>query len=532
MNWTNPRQTLKEKWHELPTMTDCTPTATPTFDYTAVTQLPAIFSFERIILCNSSRKIADNPLTIKMDPQAWSYGVGISANPFYLREYHGPMMVHLNIIVEEAEIGVGALNKHGSSYIGEEIQVAPDTGVVQTITLNIPSVDQLSQVMIRTGILNGVAPIVKIHSVEAWEATVERSATVTEVACPNIVNELFNKNCDPSLDSIKILISHTSRVFDAIKCDQDFLKKRYSREDRLADITPFEKLPPRPSPPLYYGNFTIAQLRVVDGQLALNPLRCFDTRDNIAHACLVGDKFVLCFENYLYVMDSLDAPIDGLIIESGDPNLITDNWFCDLHTVFPIDETTCLVSGSCADAVFWVDIPKRKVIKRWRLPEETYGSNYDLQPNMSIHDHFIDNEKQLGHLNCAYPDGAGGCVVSVLGQGDIGHLNAAGEYELLAHGYVGSQGSRCATDGSYVYFASSCTGQLFKVDQNRQVEEVITIKSQWLQDVTQIKDDVFAFAAKDWNELAIIDTKQKRELGRFKLSSRGNGVVFLGVIPS
>ena len=74
---------------------------------------------------------------------------------------------------------------------------------------------------------------------------------------------------------------------------------------------------------------------------------------------------------------------------------------------------------------------------------------------MSVQDHHIANDIQLGHLNCAYPDGHGGFWVSTLGQGDIGHVMPNGDYELIASGFVGCHGIRYSDELGYLYFSDS-----------------------------------------------------------------------------
>ena len=54
-----------------------------------------------------------------------------------------------------------------------------------------------------------------------------------------------------------------------------------------------------------------------------------------------------------------------------------------------------LVSSSGSDAALWVDLRTRKVIRRWRLPSDIYGVNYELTPAMPVSRHYIHNDIQL-----------------------------------------------------------------------------------------------------------------------------------------
>ena len=523
-------------------------TSVDRFDYSEGAELSSLVSLDDTILHNNAQKIADEPLTIAMLPQAWAYGFGLPVHAGVLHDNESALIVRCTLTVKQGHVSIGGMADDLTAYISDEIAVAPDGGHEQIVSLFIPSSKRLAWLIVRTGSQDTVAPLVQVHSIRVFQATAYRRPHLEEVAYPespdiltsrhkvepiivSAANVTVHAHCAPALDGVRLLLAHCSRTFEPSRCTQDFLRARYSTPGRLERLPPFNSLPPRVAHPSYNGPLSILEMRSTASGLALVPVRCFDTPDSISHACLVGGRLVLCFEHFLYVMESPEADIDGVFFDEGNPDLISDNWFCDLHTVFPVDENVCIVSGSSGDAVFWVDIAQRKVVRRWRLPAEIYGMNYELLPGMSLHEHFIDNDKQLGHLNCAYPDAAGGCIISTLGQGDIGHVDAAGQYRLLARGYVGCHGVRYAMDGS-IYFASSCTGQLFRIDRHGEIAEVIAVQSKWFQDIEQITEDIFVFCLSDRNEISIIDVTRKQELGRFHLGARGNTTGFVSVIPA
>jgi hypothetical protein len=267
-----------------------------------------------------------------------------------------------------------------------------------------------------------------------------------------------------------------------------------------------------------------------DGGARVVARRCIDSSFKIQHATQVGEQLVLCCENFLAVLPIADAPLENVSLHPGSSCRIDDNWFSGLHTVFPVNDDVCLVSSSGADAALWVDLRSRKVIRRWRLPSELYGGNYELTPAMSVARHYIHNDIQLGHLNCAYPDGNDGCYVSTLAQGDIGHVDEKGRYSLLARGFVGCHGVRLAMDRRSLYFSDSCGGRLMQLGLDGSVRERWSVNSSWLHDVEQADRDLYLFCLGDRNEVALVDLTNGQERGRFAFTNRGANVQFVSVM--
>jgi hypothetical protein len=324
-----------------------------------------------------------------------------------------------------------------------------------------------------------------------------------------------------------VLITHTSRSWEWQKCRREYLRDRYARPGRLEELPPFESLPPNRSYALYSGGLTILQLELSFGVAALSAIRCLDSRLKIQHACIAGGRLVLCFEDFLLVLPDLSCPVEGVKLHKGAPGRIDDPWFGGLHTVFPVDSQTVVVSAAGPDAVLWVDIPSERVIRRWRLPVEIYGNNYALTADMSVQDHYIHNDIQLGHLNCAYPTSGGGCLISTLGQGDIGHVKPDGAYQKLASGFIGCHGVRCTAGGEGLYFTDSCGGRLMAATRSGSVKELLRLDSRWLHDVEQVQDDIYIFSLGDRNEISVIDVRRGVEMGRYSFESRGVNVQFL-----
>jgi hypothetical protein len=320
--------------------------------------------------------------------------------------------------------------------------------------------------------------------------------------------------------NFRVMLTHTSRHWDSTRCSREDLIRRYENPRRLLDLPPSEDLPPPPTH-LYRGGLSILDLAVDGGGARILARRSIDSPFKIQHATLTGARLVLCFESFLAVLPTPDAPLENVDLRPGSPWRIDDNWFSGLHTVFPVNDDICIVSSSGSDAALWVDLRSRKVIRRWRLPSDIYGVNYELTPEMPVTRHFIHNDIQLGHLNCACPDGKGGCYVSTLAQGDIGHVDEDGRYSLLARGYVGCHGVRVAQNGRDVYFSDSCS-----------VRERCSIDSRWLHDVEQAAPDLYVFCLGDRNEVALVDVTNGEERGRFAFHSRGVNVQFVSVARS
>jgi hypothetical protein len=277
---------------------------------------------------------------------------------------------------------------------------------------------------------------------------------------------------------------------------------------------------------------TLLDMAIDGREVCATARRCIDSRFKIQHASYVGKRLVLCFEDFLCVIPDHPDSVTGIDLRHGSEWRIDDNWFGGLHTVFPVDDDTCIVSSSAADAVLWVDLLRRRVVRRWRLPADIYGINYELTPEMCVSDHYIPNDMQLAHLNCAYPDGNGGCYISTLIQGDIGHVAFDGKYTLRARGYIGCHGVRVSGHGEYVYFTDSCNGRLMQLSPRGDAAEMHRVDSQWLHDTEQVDGGVYWFCLGDKNELALIDVKDHRELTRFAFNRRGVNVQFVTTQPA
>jgi hypothetical protein len=517
---------------------------------------PGAFALSHAASHNGSTVIGTGSLDITTSAERWDFAATF---PFQHKLFNangitGPFLVRVEATVQTGSIGIGCVAADLKTFISPEVEHTPENGDTVFDLIVDPVVgDSSFWLVVRNTASGGIRSRVLLRAIRTFalaQQPLSDLIDVEQLAIENIVDSL---SCDgPAVEIAKnpqterspasgrrfergiqryqLLLTHTSRSWDWAKCSKDYLIQRYAEPNRLRDLPRFEDLPSQRDQQVYNGGLSILEL-AIDGRAAyLVARRCIDSRFKIQHANLAGGKLVLCFEDFLAVLPSLDYPLAELDLRPGSRWRIDDNWFGGLHTVFPVDDEVCIVSSSGADAVLWVDITMGKVIRRWRLPSELYGTNYDLTAEMSVAEHYIHNDIQLGHLNCAYPDGRGGVLVSTLIQGDVGHLDQNGKYSLLTRGFVGCHGVRLSRDRQYVYFTDSCNGRLMKMAPGGGAVEVRRVDSLWLHDVEQLHDELYCFSLGDKNELSLIDVSADHELGRFAFHGRGTNVQFISAL--
>lgn len=500
--------------------------------------LPGAFALSDAVIHNQSVVIGSGPVDITTSGDQWAYAVSF---PLRLeaccRAGRELLCVTVEAEVKSGRIGIGCVAPDYSTYVSTESdRTAEDGKTAFDVMIERSGGDGCAWLVVRNTAEGGTPSRVVIRSIRTFRTGTTRIPDLVEVEAPDIPEvprETAVGSGNSTLDNGKtrrfqLLLTHTSRSWDWTRSSRDFIARRAADPDRLRNLPPFETLPPCQDH-LYSGGLSLLEV-AVDGRAAhVAARRCIDSHFKIQHASLVGGRLVLCFENFLGVLPSVHEPVENVDLRPGSPWRIDDPWFNGLHTVFPVSDDICIVSSSSADAVLWVDLDSRKVIRRWRLPADIYGFNYDLTPSMSVVDHFIHNDLQLGHLNCAYPDGRGGCYLSTLFQGDIGHVDRDGRYTLLARGQIGCHGVRLARNREDLYFSDSCGGRLMRVEPDGGVCELWDAGNRWLHDVEQVDDDLYLFCLGDTNEIALVDLSLGRERSRFKLDSRGVNVQFVTV---
>jgi hypothetical protein len=494
--------------------------------------IPGAFALRDVARHNQSLISGSGPIDIMTPPDQWAYAVTFPYRRTASAGTYGEvLLVRVETEVHAGRIGVGCVSSDLQTYLDTEVDCTPENGsVVLKLPLrHLDSTDGGWLVMRNTA--EGNRPSrVTVRSIRTFRtaATHVPDLVESEPRPIRMIGPTRSLTRHEKARGFRVALTHTSRNWDWSRCTRRDMVERYSDPNRLRNLPPFDELPPPPTH-LYSGGLSLLDLAIDRDGINLLAVRSVESTFKIQHATVVGTRLVLCFENFLAVLPANNAPLNSLDVSPGSPCRIDDNWFSGLHTVFPVNDDICLVSSSGADAVLWVDLRSRKVIKRWRLPAGIYGVNYELTPAMSVSRHYIYNEIQLGHLNCAYPDGKGGCYISTLAQGDIGHVDEDGRYSLLARGYVGCHGVRVARNGRDIYFSDSCGGRLMRLEPDGSVHAWRTVNSRWLHDVEQVDSDLYVFCLGDRNEVALVDLSSGEEQGRFAFDKYGLNVQFVSV---
>ena len=472
---------------------------------------------------NGAQRVGDE-LEFLSDPTQWGYSVSFPLNVPPPPDPNLRPVIVVEAHVLQGMIGVGVLDTDFGQFISSEA----DVGVTERSTrieLPIDVAAGIVHVIVRNTAPHSHPSRFRLLST-ALEFTTKDQRLFVPRGSPEVP---VHVHASPSLTgTFDLLVSLSSRHWDAGQCDRAYLAERYARPQRLSDPPDFETLPPNVAP--YHGLLSVFRLDLCPSGLTGRVLGHYDSREKIQHACLVGNDVVVCFDAGVAVCARADVDRVELLPETADR--VVDPWFGGLHTVMPVDGRTCLVSSSGADAVLWLDVPTRKVVRRWRLPASRYGFNYALDDTTWLSEHYVSNDLQLGHLNCAVPDGGDGVFCSVLGQGDIGHVDAAGHFDLLVSGFVGCHGIRYDRVADLLYFSDSCSGRLMRVDGHDRTTVLFDTGSRWLHDALHLRDGLFVLVLGDTNRLLLVDTGAGRLLAEWDFRLAGGTVQFLNPAPA
>ena len=296
-----------------------------------------------------------------------------------------------------------------------------------------------------------------------------------------------------------LCITHSDRPVHTDGCGLNELEARYASPDRLPPKTPFVDLAPAANASPWKGSVTVwrlpADFRGKPTLLLHLHSQVYKPQHAIYHR---GSLWILGTE----VLEVFD-PLQGGV------GIVTDPWMAGGHTVLPGNRGNLLVSCAASDAVLEVDPTALEVTAAHRLPASHYGFNYALQRSDSVVDHFIHNDLQLTHVNCAAP-WRHGIVVSTLIQGAIGWFEGDGGYRELTRGFVGCHGIRPLND-ELLYFCDSCLGTVNYLRPNGAIERRIDFDSVWLHDAQHLDSQFLAICAADRNTVEIFDL-QSREI--------------------
>jgi hypothetical protein len=481
-----------------------------------------LLSPDSVNLHNSAQHVGDE-LEFISDPPLWGYSTSVTIDVPPEPSARVQPLVIVDVHVLDGVVGIGALDENWERFVTPEIDTRASD---EPTRVELPLVvgDSRVHVMIRNAFDAGPSRFRLLRVTVQFVA--KRTELLTARELPAIAARIDAAATVTA--SFDILISHSSRYWVGEQCERGYLRQRWAKPGRHDALPAFETLPPHAAP--YYGLLSVFRIELSGGRVTGRLLHNYVSSEKVVHAAVMGRSVVVAFDDGAALFDRRDGDCIEIVPESG--RRLADPWFGGLHTVMAIDETMCLLSSSGADAVLWLDTSSGTVVRRWRLPADRYGTNYDLDEHTWLNEHYVPNDFQLGHLNCASPDGQGGAYVSVLGQGDIGHINRSGGFELLATDFVGCHGVRLAREHGLLYFCDSCSGRLMRVEGRDRVTPLFDTGSRWLHDAVHLTAGLFLMTAGDRNGLVLADVEHGRSLAEWDFSAAGGTIQFLSVAAS
>ena len=307
-----------------------------------------------------------------------------------------------------------------------------------------------------------------------------------------------------------LCVTHSDRPLHEPSCDINYLEMRYAAPDRLPPMASFQSLRPASEYSPYHGAVTLYHLG--DAAAAAPQLVCAFRPPSFK------PQHALWHEGHVWVLGT-----EQVAVYDADLRLIAtveDPWLAGGHTLAAAADGSMLVSCSASDSVLRIDGKTRTVTQVMRLPELLYGFNYGLKRSDSVVDHYITNDLQLTHVNCAWP-WRDGVLVSSLIQGAIGWFDRRGRYREITRGFVGCHGARVRSDTGDLYFSDSCSGMIVFADETGTIRSRVGTGSRWLHDAVQLTGDVFAAAPFDRNEVLIMNVATRTILHRISCGSWG-----------
>lgn len=316
---------------------------------------------------------------------------------------------------------------------------------------------------------------------------------------------------------MKICLSHSTRPLEHERVSLNFQHHRYDRPGRLDSLPPLEQLPPEPGG--YLGVITLwewsgshRELPVYIGKLE----KPYKAQNAVIH----GDELLVCGTDFIEVYPlegSWDTPL----------RVITHPWFAGGHTLFVDDHDRLIVSCSAPDAILRFTLDGT-FINAWRLPTELYGQSYDLRPDDNLHDHYISNDFQTAHMNCAFPYPEGYLITSLI-PGAVGKMDPKGGYTELISGFRGCHGARASNFGDYFYFSDSTLGVIVEVDYNGRIRRRGQVRSLWLHDAVEISPMVYLCTNSSDNSMELWDFRTPERVWAVGCREFGKTTQFLSL---
>jgi hypothetical protein len=312
------------------------------------------------------------------------------------------------------------------------------------------------------------------------------------------------------LDKRLLCVTHSDRPMHEPSCDINYLEKRYASSLRIPPLQPFETLTPSSAHTRYLGGITVYDI----GEHGTHQpgLVCAFRPETYKpqHCIWHNNRLWVVAVDHIQVYDAALNPVTS----------IRDPWLAGNHTIAPDGGGGMLVSCSGTDSVLRFSEATGDLESAVRMPEDLHGFNYPLGRSDSVVDHYIGNDLQLAHINCAWP-WRGGVVTSNLIHGSIGWFHPCGNYHELLRGFVGCHGARVRSDLDELYFSDSCAGMLVFLEPRGVVTRRVGTGSRWLHDAIQISGDLFALAPFERNEVILMDVGAREVTARIPCDGRG-----------
>ena len=315
-----------------------------------------------------------------------------------------------------------------------------------------------------------------------------------------------------------LILTHSSRPADMKRLSLNYLTRRYEQPDRLQSVPPLNELPPAHIYEVYGGGISFFHTDKTK-QKPVRLITSLALTRKIQHAHLHdNERLVVCTENGIEVW-RLPMPwwkCDASHFQAYTVEKVVDHpLMAGLHTAFTSTDGKIVCSASAPDAVMLIELETCEVERIVRMPADLYGSNYCSLEDADLRSHYINNDCQTTHINCAYPGQNGEVLVSTLIQGAIGIFDRMQnwQYREVSRGFTGCHGARFTPDG-LLYFADSTMGALVIMDRRGQVLRRYSTGCRWLHDVQHLWGNVYAFALSDWNQILVADIAIDRVLYR------------------
>lgn len=311
-------------------------------------------------------------------------------------------------------------------------------------------------------------------------------------------------------------ITHSDRPTEPERCSLNFLETRFNKPDRLPAKVAFESLPHVSTQQPFKGAVTVWDFgeRKYDKPSLLAVLRPEEYKPQ--HA--------LWYLNRLWILgvDRLEIYDSGISLLAA----IDDPWLSGAHTIIPDGNGYLLITCSGSDSVLFLSDQSLTIDSALRVPEYLYGRNFNLLRDDSVVDHYIPNDLQLTHINCA-SSWRGGVVVSMLIQGAVGWFDAEKHYRELLRGFVGCHGVRSDSRTGCLYFSDSCLGTIVFLNEGLGIHRRIDMNSKWLHDALQIDGPIYVGSVTDSNRITLLNVDSRETVAEISGAEFGMGTQFL-----